>query len=154
MIVFRTCHKKFIHQLDGRGGLIVEGRWHTKGHETINTSISMALSLLEVFKLHNLDIIPANFCGVELHFPDIEIETFPSASLPKRWNNPLAYMNTLQKYGDEWLLQKRALVLKVPSASDSNYLINPNHPKFDAVSIIRSYELIVENGYLVMPIVI
>ena len=43
--------------------------------------------------------------------------------------------------GDQWLLDNRYLILKVPSAiirNEYNYLINPNHPAFDSVKLIAT----------------
>jgi RES domain-containing protein len=155
MIVYRTGNKRFIHLLDGKGGLIIEGRWHTQGHEIIYTSASMSLCLLEVFKIQPLTLLPLNTCGIELLVPDNSIEVFDGTNLAKGWNNPARYFTELQQFGDKWLMEKRTLLLKVPSAvvpCEYNYLLNPLHKLINDVKINNIYDLEIENGYLEMNV--
>lgn len=45
------------------------------------------------------------------------------------------------RYGSAWLRRSRSAVLEVPSAivpSESNYLLNPNHPEFPLLRIGRA----------------
>jgi RES domain-containing protein len=45
----------------------------------------------------------------------------------------------LQLIGDEWVNRGASAVLEVPSAvieTDSNYLLNPEHPDFKAVRVM------------------
>jgi RES domain-containing protein len=155
MIVYRTCNKKFIHLLDGKGGLIVEGRWHSQGHEIIYTSASMSLCLLEVFKIQPLDLLPLNTCGAKLFVPDDSIEIFDSKILFSGWNHPAQYPTVIQQFGDKWLTEKRSLILKVPSAvvpCEYNFIINPLHPQINEVKVKEIFDLEVIDGYLEMKI--
>lgn len=151
MVVFRTGNRKHIDKLDGKGGQIVQGRWHTRGHEIVYTSSSLALSLLEVFKLHSIEILPEGTCGIEIEIPEDSMEVFNHSDLPDDWNDTKRYNKNLQQFGDRWLMEQRSLVLKVPSAitsCDSNYLINPNHPNRTGIKILQVYELKAHEGYL------
>lgn len=55
--------------------------------------------------------------------------------LPSDW---MERRDWTQNYGDEWLREKRSLVLRVPSAiipEESNFLINPEHGELAQVAI-------------------
>jgi RES domain-containing protein len=44
------------------------------------------------------------------------------------------------RIGDDWLDSKATAVLEVPSVPvprQKNYLVNPDHPLFDAISVIE-----------------
>jgi RES domain-containing protein len=46
----------------------------------------------------------------------------------------------LQDFGSKWLTSLRSAVLQVPAAVmlvESNFLLNPRHPQFARVSIVR-----------------
>lgn len=58
--------------------------------------------------------------------------------LPKNWRSYPAPPE-LQLIGDEWVNLGASAVLEVPSAvieTDSNYLLNPRHPDFTAVTVM------------------
>lgn len=55
------------------------------------------------------------------------------------WMNPEKYPLT-QAIGDQWILSQASAVLKVPSAiipDEFNFLLNVNHPDFEAIKIVR-----------------
>ena len=119
----------------GEGAKRYGGRFNSVGVPVVYTAASMALATLELLVRVNhrkhLDAyvrIPARFSPDHVTEPD---------TLPGGWD-ALPYGPTSQAVGDEWVLSEQSLVLKVPSVVEpleSNYLINPQHPNFDALDI-------------------
>jgi len=83
--------------------------------------------------------LPADLVRIEIEVPnDLEIEVVQIRSLPTSWRNyPAA--EALQQIGNDWLREGHSPVLQVPSAiiaEESNYLLNPAHPRAVEVSVI------------------
>jgi RES domain-containing protein len=151
MLAYRIGKKEYVKRHDGKGGLEVEGRWHTKGHEMIYTSQALSLCLWEIFKIHNLQVIPKDIMGITIDIPDDLIVPAPQNLFKDGWNRPGIYNAEIQGFGDKWLSEKRALVLEVPSAvvpGDKNYLINPNHQDMHQIRITRFFEIEINQGYM------
>ena len=80
------------------------------------------------------------FVKVEIEIPaKTSILEVATKDLPKNWNAFPYHLKT-QDFGDIFVPEKKACVLKVPSAvvkEDFNYLINPGHPEFKEIKILR-----------------
>lgn len=141
MIVYRLAKKKFRHDLSGKGAELAGGRWNSKGVAMLYTSQSRALCLAEIAVNLPIGIIPINYYLVEIIIPDSVILNEMNVSrLKKDWNS-FPHSSETQLLGDEFIFENKLLVLKVPSAvvqGDFNYLINPKHPHFNSVKIIKS----------------
>ena len=151
MLVYRIGKKEYVKRLDGKGGLMVEGRWHTRGHEIIYTSQTLSLCLWEIFKIHNLQLIPDGIMGITLEIPAELILPVDKKLFREGWNRPGIYDPVIQHYGDRWLMDQSSLALEVPSAvvpGDKNYLINPNHKDMHLVKISSVFEIDIEQGYM------
>ena len=76
-----------------------------------------------------------------IEVPDtLSIVEVPIKSLPDDWFDFWQY-DSCQRIGGEWLESGRSAVLKVPSAiipNEWNYLINPAHPDFRQISLLRT----------------
>jgi RES domain-containing protein len=140
MIVFRLLNLNYGSGLSGKGAWIAGGRWNSPGISMIYTSESRALCTAEVSVNLPLGNIPTGFEMISILIPDDIILTgIGEEDLPIRWKVfPLATLT--QKIGDQFIIQGKYLVLKVPSAvvpGDFNYLINPRHPDFHRIEIIK-----------------
>jgi RES domain-containing protein len=142
MKVYRISKCKFINDLTGTGAALYGGRWNSKGTYLLYTAASSSLAMLEsVVHLSNL---PApGYCLISLDVPEQNIETVDPAKLPNQWNQhpPPAI---LRKIGDRFVKEGKALALKVPSAineDEFNYLLNPKHPEFYKVKLVRKKEI-------------
>ena len=67
------------------------------------------------------------------------VDRLPAARLPRHWRTSRG-LEVTQRIGDEWLASGRALALAVPSGivpEESNYLLNPAHPRFGRLKLGR-----------------
>jgi len=140
MIVFRLLNQNYGSGLSGKGAEIAGGRWNSQGISMIYTSESRALCTAEVAVNLPLGNIPPGYEMISIFIPDdIVITKIREEDLPSGWKVfPLATIT--QKIGDQFIIQGKFLVMKVPSAvvpGDFNYVINPRHPEFERIEIVR-----------------
>jgi RES domain-containing protein len=129
--------------LDGVGGLYVSGRWHTKGHPVIYCTLNPATALLETLVHMEIDAEdrPERFQVLRIDGPDtLSMEKIASNDIPSNWTEDTA---STQSVGDQWLSEKRSLLLKVPSVlvpETWNVLVNPQHAEANLLKITMTYE--------------
>ncbi len=132
--------------LDGRGGLVVSGRWHPRGIRIVYASGTLSLAALETLVHVDPDLAPRDLVQVRLEVPDgLVVESVGVEALPRGWRRHPAPV-ALQRRGLVWIEAARSAVLRVPSAvipEEPNYLINPVHPDAGriAVSEVRDFAL-------------
>ena len=138
MIVFRFTPEQYSHDISGEGASMFGGRWNSIGFPVVYTSVSISLSLLEILIYSaSYDQLRNNFL-VRIEIPDIAVPLISKTTLPKRWQSEKEHCRYI---GNEFLAQKKTLLLKVPSAiipEEHKILINPLHPEFKKVKIIGS----------------
>lgn len=143
MQIWRICRKQFAAKpLDGKGGMLVAGRWHTPRRLVTYASDSLALASLEVLVHCDLDLLPSDLLAVEIEVPTgTPIAELTSSDLPRAWRRYPA-PRTLQDLGNTWLEEAETAVLRVPSAvvpTECNYLINPLHPDIKKLRVVRRF---------------
>ena len=103
------------------------------------TAEHISLATLEMLVHINFVEIPDALYLLYISLPETSTANeIKISSLKSSWRNDEAYSAFI---GDEFLLQNKALYLKVPSAAvieENNYIINPKHPDFSKVKIIKS----------------
>jgi RES domain-containing protein len=143
MIVFRLCKSAWKNDLSGRGAEITGGRWNSKGVAVVYTSSSRALCMAEIAVHAPLGCLPVDFFLVEILIPENSpVKEIAKKELPANWQS-FKNRQMTQNIGDCFIKEKKALVLKVPSAvvqGDYNFLINPGHALKDTVSIQKVEE--------------
>ena len=151
MKVFRIERGKYLETtLQGIGAASTEGyRWNSLNTFLVYTAESRALAILEV-SVH-LDLsedLPNDRFYVEIDIPDdVAILELSMDELPENWDAKPPILET-QFIGDDFVAQKNAAVLKVPSAivpPEFNYLINPNHPDAVKITVVSSQPLQFDN---------
>lgn len=138
MIVYRLSKSVYAQDLSGKGAELVGGRWNSKGNPVLYTSQSIALCVTEIAVHIPLGILPKDYELIHIEIP--ETEFFEVKKLPKDWKT-FPHADSTQKIGDKFLKEKNFLVLKAPSAAvqgEYNYLINPRHPLFYQVKIVKT----------------
>ncbi len=153
MRIWRICRKPFSRSpLDGRGGLVVAGRWHTPRRLVTYASESLALASLEVLVHCDVDLLPSDLVAVEVDVPaKVKVAEVKAKELPRTWRKHPA-PTRLQELGNDWLDRGRTAVLRVPSAlvpTESNFLINPSHPAFSGLRVVRRFKFAFDERFAV-----
>lgn len=149
MDVFRILKEPYwTDPLSVVGAQKAPGRWNPKGLGILYTSSSPALALLETmvhFPAVDYEDLPA-LRLFTLSIPDDEIRWANPALLPPDWDDP-AQLPVTQTHFQEWLLTPSELVLAVPSAVLAvswNFLIHPQHPRFEQIQILHQKDIALE----------
>lgn len=140
MDVYRLTRAKYAKNLSGKGASLFGNRWNNKGVEMIYTSESRALAMAEVLVHLALNQVPKDYKMLCIEVPDaIKVKVITEKELPNSWNK-FPHTKQTQSLGNEFILNNKFCILKVPSAivyGDFNYLINPYHKDFKKV-IVKS----------------
>jgi len=135
MTVFRFTPEKYSSDISGEGARLFGGRWNSTGIPVVYTSMTISLSLLEILIYSaSYDQIQNNFL-VRIEVPDTTFPTISETVLLKKWQSEKDHCRYI---GNEFLTQKKTLLLKVPSAiipEEFNILVNPLHLEFKKVKI-------------------
>lgn len=129
--------------LDGAGGLMTGGRWHTKGRPVVYCSMNPATALLENLVHNEIDAEdrPERFQALKVEASDgVSMERIEFDLLPVGWRENLL---VTQAIGDAWLKAGRSLILEVPSVlvpETWNVLVNPRHEEIGQLELARVYQ--------------
>jgi RES domain-containing protein len=122
--------------LDGEGGRLYDGRWHSRGTPVIYAASRLSLAALELLAHLDPSTVPADLHAFELELPDeVAADAVELDALPTGWAEPGSTL--CRPFGDAWLAAGRTVALQVPSAivpEESNFLLNPRHP--DAARLV------------------
>lgn len=119
--------------LDGIGGMLASGRWHTKGRPLIYTASHLSLALVEqlVHRIQSPELLAKmKLVAIEIEAPDNSIGV--QDTIPRD-------RSVSQQIGDEWLSSGKTLLLGVPSVvvpREANVIINPRHPRFGEIQVL------------------
>jgi RES domain-containing protein len=137
---FRIAKTRHIHDLSGIGAMLYGGRWNHKNIPVVYASENRSLATVEFLVHVPLSIVPNDLSIACLEIPDdIVSEQISMNDLPKNWREYPAPPE-LAKLGSAWALEKRSLLLRVPSVvvpNEFNILINPRHQGIHIVTISR-----------------
>ena len=121
----------------GEGARLYGGRWNPHGLRATYLSATRSLAALEVL-VHQAERVPAGqFLFVEVRFPERFITTVTPDDLEADWRN-YPPQNSTVTLGGNWLKARSSPVLRVPSITipeESNYLLNPAHPRAEEIEI-------------------
>jgi RES domain-containing protein len=129
--------------LDGIGGLLASGRWHSRGRPVVYCTWNPATALLETLVHMEIDSEdhPAQFQVLKIEGPDsLSMEKVDTIKLPRNWKEE-TYRT--QVIGDSWLAEGRSLLLDIPCVlvpETSNVLVNPAHSEARLLKIAAIYE--------------
>lgn len=140
MRVFRLSKRKYSSQFSGKGAAKSGNRWNSKGTEIIYCGESRSLVMAEVVVHLSIATLPSDYVMIEIDIPEeIAIHSIDTSKLPLDWNIFPHNLET-QLIGDDFINANKKCILKVPSSvveGDFNYLINPFHPEFSKIKIIK-----------------
>jgi len=138
MQVFRIALAKYATKLFASGRA---ARWNPNDVEVIYSAGSRSLACLENVVHRNQIGLNQSFQVMTIEIPDdIRINPVDAKKLPSDW---IEYRNIplTQKIGEDWINDGKSAILKVPSSiiiAEYNYLINPLHPDFKSIRLIKS----------------
>jgi RES domain-containing protein len=139
MLVFRLAGKAYVDDLSGAGARLYGGRWNPKGVAVVYTACTRSLAVLETLVHVPLAGLPEDLFIATIEVPDEPgNEAIEPTLLPANWRDYPA-PPALAAMGADWLASRRSLLLRVPSSvipEESNWLINPLHPKASEARII------------------
>ena len=133
------------------GSLVASGnaaRWNPKDVFMIYTASSRSLACLEnVVNRDQLGLMqPFNVLTIDCPI-SIKIKDVPIQKLPANWRD-YDQMSLTQSIGENWIRENRSAILKVPSAiieEDANYLLNPKHPDFKLIKIVKTQPFVFDS---------
>lgn len=139
MIVYRLSKSEWSSDLSGKGAAISGGRWNSRGNALLYSSQSRALCTAEIAVHVPLGMIPVDYCLITIEIPDeVPLIEINPDNLKPGWKSYPGDLST-RVIGDQFIREKKYLVMKVPSAvvpGDFNFLINPGHPEFGRIRIV------------------
>jgi len=127
--------------LSGAGAAQCKGRWNRAGEQMIYTAMTQSLSMLERL-VYMISPFPEMSIG-EIDVPDECIEFLGTEEAETR--DILIDHRKSRNIGSGWIASNLSVALAVPSVhihplswlEESNVLINPLHPDFSKVRLLR-----------------
>ena len=121
----------------GEGAWRYGGRWNSRNVRVIYVGEHQSTAALEVI-VHNKPFSPnERYKAFHLEWSDSLTERFPAKKLPENWR-VLPPPRETREIGDRWIGEQRSAVLALPSVispADTNFLLNPEHPRFKRIRI-------------------
>lgn len=137
MLVYRILLAKYGDKLIGSNKA---ARWNSDDIEVIYNASSRSLACLEVAVHRDLAGLSLLYNVLTVEWPDhIKTETIKLSDLPANWTD-FDHITFTQAIGDKWVKENQAAILQVPSSiinEEVNYLINPAHPDFKLVKLLK-----------------
>ncbi|GAB3989751.1 RES family NAD+ phosphorylase [Spirosoma daeguense] len=138
MLVYRITRTIYADRLVASGGA---ARWNERGQMVIYTAATRALACLENVVHRSGEGLLADFRVMVIDVPDtLAVEQVDVEGIRPDWFDFHQY-DLCQRIGGEWLRMSRTPALKVPSAiipNEWNYLLNPAHPDFQQIQLLRT----------------
>jgi len=138
MLVYRITKAVYADRLVASGGA---ARWNIRGQFVIYTAATRALACLENVVHRSGEGLQDLFRVMVIDIPDnLPLETIEPTTLPTDWFDFHQYI-VCQRLGGDWLQRGRSAILRVPSAiipNEWNYLLNPAHPDFSRIRLVRT----------------
>ena len=146
LTVWRLVTARFVDTaFSGEGARRYGGRWNHKGIPLVYTAGTLSLGMLEM--LVQDEPLRARYFMIPAEIPtDMKIDRVSVDQLPFDWRDRVA-LEHLRRIGTEWATQLFSPVLAVPSTvvpAETNYLLNPQHPRFEKISIGEPQELLTD----------
>lgn len=141
MIVYRFTKEKYADKLSGFGAALSQNnRWNPKGREIVYCSMNIATAMAEILVHLPIRLIPKDYLLLHISIPDKhKIQVLETKDYPIDWNEIPPRKET-QQIGNHFLEERKSIALKVRSAvvkGEYNLLINPFHPDFSSIQIIK-----------------
>jgi len=146
LTVWRLVTARFADSaFSGEGARLYGGRWNRKGVPMVYAAATQSLAMLEM--LVQDEPLRARYVVIPATLPKgLKIERIAPDQLPADWRD-LSARESLQAIGSDWVKRQSSAVLAVPSAvipTESNYLLNPQHPSFARIEIGKPQDFVTD----------
>lgn len=143
--VYRVLRRAYARAaFDGEGAYRYGGRWSSPGTRLGYASQHQSLAMLEYFVHLDKDDPPDDLVLAVAEVPaDVSRKRITLARLPALRRQAAAPPG-LVRFGDEFVRRGNDCVLIVPSVlapSECNWLINPAHPHFRRIKVLKTEPL-------------
>ncbi len=136
--VWRITDRKYERSaFTGEGARLFGGRWNSPGTAMIYTSESQSHAVLELLVHLDTPELLGDFVVFPIEVDESLITSLDHLTLPPNWNDD-PVPASVQALGDVWAASRSSVGYLVPSVlvpSESNVLLNPNHPDFSTLKI-------------------
>lgn len=136
--VWRIVKARYADQaFSGEGARQYGGRWNSPGTRVVYCSGSISLCTLEMLVHLQQTSVLSSYVLFRVEVDEADVAHLDRTLLPASWREYPAPPE-LALLGEAWLSERQTPVLDVPSAvveSESNYLLNPAHPRFSALRV-------------------
>ncbi len=140
MFIYRLSKKLYGPVLSGEGASRSGNRWNPRNVQMVYCSESRSLAFAEVIVHIQMGLLSQDFQMLTIELPDAaSIGEVNSSDLPSDWRD-FPHHEISQAIGAQFVRQGNFLALRVPSAvveGDFNYLLNPFHPEFKHVKVVK-----------------
>jgi RES domain-containing protein len=130
-------HKHLKTAFTGEGARLYGGRWNSAGTAMIYMAQSQSLAALELLVHLDSPTLLEKYLLIPIEVDSDLIMTLEASRLPANWRSQPVPPST-QAIGDAWVVERKSVVLSVPSVlvpDERNYLLNPKHPEFERLPI-------------------
>ena len=137
--MFRVLRAAFARTaFDGEGAYRYGGRWSSVGTRVAYASEHQSLAMLEYFVHLDPEDAPDDLVLVTADVPEsVSRQQIGAAELPANWRE-IPAPAALGQIGDDFVKKAESCLLLVPSAlavHENNWLINPQHPEFNLITM-------------------
>lgn len=140
LTAWRLVRSKYGNRSDafsGEGSRLFGGRWNSPGARVVYVSSNLSLAALETLVHADRRRFERNYVAFKLCITEKFVLELRDEDLPEDWQVRVVSEGA-RRVGDAWLAEQASVVLSVPSViipEERNYLLNPEHPQFTALTI-------------------
>ena len=138
MKIFRITDSVWADKLIASGRM---ARWNSKDVRMLYFAQSVSLACLEnAVHRSAIELKNKTYNLVTVEAP-VDFKVIIDKDLPDGWNDisPEAIF-LCRSFGDRWIQSNSSLLLRVPSvivSGEYNFLVNPKHPDFKKIKIVK-----------------
>jgi len=149
--LYRITHERYADEpFSGKGGLHHRSRWASKGQLVSYAAGHLATATLEkIAGVKRADLL-TEMIFVKAEVAPALIDELPEEDLPESWD-ALPPTDATRRIGDRWLDEQKTPLLRVPAVvlpDCYNYIINAAHPDTDALTVVKTRSLLLDNRVL------
>jgi RES domain-containing protein len=149
--IYRITHERYAEEpFSGKGGLHYRSRWASEGQLVSYASGHLATATLEKMVGVKRPDLLTEMVYVKAEVNQALVDELPEAEFPEDWD-ALPPTDATRHVGDRWLGDQANLLLRVPAVvlpDCYSYVINAAHPDADALSVVETEPLLLDNRVL------